>query len=247
MNSFHRMIVGILLILMSITTNDGAHFNGGTITWVPLYPSDNSSTVIITLTQSYSWVYPTVTCTTSIPSPGATTYLTCVGSCSTAYGFSNTSTNIQTDCYSWSLSLGLVFGSRSVNLTFNESTHFWIGNRGSAWRTLYNVSAGATWSIVSLIDLRRRPDGLINTPPTAPITSPQYVVVNTTTAIKIPVSDVNTGDDIRCRWSQKKRVMSTKLINQLLLLTIPLKLLMHSLVTTVVRRKTNDSNTSFQR
>ncbi len=188
---------------MSITINDGSHFNGGMITWVPLYPSSNSSTVIITITQSYSWVYPTVPCTTSIPTTGASTDLTCVGNCSTAYGFTNTSISILTDCTSFSASLGLVFSARSVNITLNESTYFWIGYRGSAWRSLANVNGTGSWSIVSLIDLRRRPDGLINTPPTAPITSPQFVVVNTTTAIKIPVSDVNTGDDLRCRWSQK--------------------------------------------
>ncbi|CAF2938529.1 unnamed protein product [Rotaria sp. Silwood2] len=46
-----------------------------------------------------------------------------------------------------------------------------------------------------------RPDGFINTPPEATVVSPQYAVVNQTTQIQIPVSDVNTGDDIRCRWS----------------------------------------------
>ena len=61
------------------------------------------------------------------------------------------------------------------------------------------------WSIVSLIDLIRRPDGLINTPPVAQISSPQYVIVNKTTSIKIPVSDVNAGDDVRCRWSANPR------------------------------------------
>ena len=30
-------------------------------------------------------------------------------------------------------------------------------------------------------------------------------VPNKTTAIKIPVSDVNTGDDLRCRWSVKNK------------------------------------------
>jgi hypothetical protein len=200
---FDKMIILILLILMLITTNDGAHFSGGTITWAPLYPSSNSSTVPITITQSYSWVYPTVTCTTSIPSTGAGTYLTCVGDCSTAYGFSNSSINILTDCYSWSPSLAFVFGARSVNVTFNESTYFWIGNRGSAWRTLANVNGTSSWSIVSLIDLQRRPDGLINTPPVAQIASPQYVIINTTSVIELHLSDVNTGDDLRCRWSQK--------------------------------------------
>ncbi len=197
------MIILILIILISINTNDGSHFNGGTITWAPRYPSSNSSSVPIIITQSYSWVYPTVSCATSIPTTSAGTCLTCVGNCPTAYGFTNTSISILTDCYSWSAALGLVFSSRPVNITLNESTYFWVGNRGSAWRLLTNVNGTGSWSIVSLIDLRRRPDGLINTPPVAQIASPQYVVINTATAIKIPVSDVNTGDDLRCRWSQK--------------------------------------------
>jgi hypothetical protein len=46
-----------------------------------------------------------------------------------------------------------------------------------------------------------RPDGIINTPPVASVVSPQYAVVNQTTEITIPVSDVNTGDDVRCQWS----------------------------------------------
>ncbi|CAF4194140.1 unnamed protein product, partial [Rotaria magnacalcarata] len=31
--------------------------------------------------------------------------------------------------------------------------------------------------------------------------SPQYAFVNKTIQINIPVSDVNAGDDVRCRWS----------------------------------------------
>jgi hypothetical protein len=96
-----------------------------------------------------------------------------------------------------------VFSSRSVNFTLNVNNYFWAAYTGQAWRSLANAATNnsPSWSIASLIDLRRRPDGLINTPPVAQIASPQYVVVNTTTAIKIPVSDVNTGDDLRCRWS----------------------------------------------
>jgi len=51
-----------------------------------------------------------------------------------------------------------------------------------------------------LIDLRFRPDGIINTLPTARVVSLQYAIVNRTTTITIPVSDVNSGDDVRCRW-----------------------------------------------
>lgn len=52
-----------------------------------------------------------------------------------------------------------------------------------------------------MIDLRVRHDGFINTPPVASVVSPQYAIVNQTIQINIPVSDVNAGDDVRCRWS----------------------------------------------
>ncbi|CAF5094151.1 unnamed protein product, partial [Rotaria sp. Silwood1] len=57
------------------------------------------------------------------------------------------------------------------------------------------------WSIVTYIDLRKRSDGFINTPPVAKFVSPQYAIVNKTIQINIPVSDANAGDDVRCRWS----------------------------------------------
>ena len=63
------------------------------------------------------------------------------------------------------------------------------------------IVTGLQWSIVTYIDLRFRPDGIINTPPIAAVLSPQYAIVNRTTQITIPVSDVNAADDVRCRWS----------------------------------------------
>lgn len=199
------MIFLCLLILISISTINAAHFNGGTITWAPVDPSSNSSTVLITLTQSYSWVYPTVPCTTNIPTTGVTN-LTCVANCTTQGGYSSKVVSILTDCVTFSASLGMLSSQRSVNLTLSIDTYFWIAYRGSAWRSLQNAASGSpAWSIVSLINLQRRPDGLINTPPTSQVTSPQYVIVNRTSIISIPVSDVNTGDDLRCRWSVKNR------------------------------------------
>ncbi|CAF4631624.1 unnamed protein product, partial [Rotaria sp. Silwood1] len=61
-----------------------SHFNGGTISWAPIDPYANSSSVVITITQSYSWTYPTVSCTTNVPvSSGKTNAnLTCIANCS---------------------------------------------------------------------------------------------------------------------------------------------------------------------
>ena len=200
---FDRMMISIIFISLLINVVRSAHFNGGTITWTPVYPNSNSSSVLITVTQSYSWVYPTETCTTNIPQSGSAASnnanLTCVASCATQGGYATQTISIKTDCTSFSASLGIVFSERSVNITLNVSTYFWIAYQGQAWRTLEN-SVSNSWSIASLIDLRRRPDGLINTPPISQVASPQYVLVNTTTAINLLVSDVNTGDDLRCRW-----------------------------------------------
>lgn len=197
----------ILFVSLWINIVHSSHFNGGTITWTPVYPNSNSSSVLITVTQSYSWVSPAENCTTNIPrSSGGGVSLTCIANCSTQGGYATQTISIRTDCTSFSASLGLVFSERSVNITLNVSTYFWIAYRGLAWRTLENalVSTNPEWSIASLIDLRRRPDGLINTPPISQVASPQYVLANTTTAINLLVSDVNSGDNLRCRWPSNK-------------------------------------------
>lgn len=206
------MMFFILLLSLWINSVYGSHFNGGTITWKPVYPDSNSSSVLITVTQSYSWVSPRENCTTNIPrSSGGNVNLVCIANCTTQGGYANQTISIRTDCTSFSASLGLVFSERSVNITLNVNTYFWIAYIGTAWRDVENTASSTPdWSIVSLIDLRRRSDGLINTPPVTQVTSPQYVIVNRTTSIRIPVSDVNTKDDLRCRWSAKTRYRKEK-------------------------------------
>ena len=201
------MMISIIFFSLWINIVTSSHFNGGTITWTPVYPNSNSSSILITVTQSYSWISPNENCTTNIPRSftGGNTNLICIANCTTQGGYATQLISIKTDCVSYSQSLGIVFSERSVNITLNVSTYFWIAYRGFAWRTLENalISTNPPWSIASLIDLRRRPDGLINTPPISQVASPQYVLVNRTTSINLLVSDVNTGDDLRCRWPVK--------------------------------------------
>ncbi|CAF1096097.1 unnamed protein product [Adineta steineri] len=163
--------------------------------------------VVISIIQSYSWSYPTMKCANDVPistsgRSGTNTNLTCVVDCSTDGGYSVNPVNILTDCVSASSSLGMMTSERSVNITLLAGAHFYISYRGSAWRAVDSPQQNNLyWSIVCFIDLRLRPDGIINTPPEANVVSPQYAVVNRTTQIQIPVSDVNAGDDLRCRWS----------------------------------------------
>ncbi|CAF5056639.1 unnamed protein product, partial [Rotaria sp. Silwood1] len=92
---------------------------------------------------------------------------------------------------------------RWKNITLSADAHFYLSYRGNAWLSLNDpAQPGLDWSIVTYTDLRKRPDGFINTPPVAKVVSPQYTIVNKTIQIKIPVSDANAGDDVRCRWSK---------------------------------------------
>jgi hypothetical protein len=93
------------------------------------------------------------------------------------------------------------------NVTLSSGAYFYLVYTGDAWRGLNNPpQTGLYWSIVTFIDLQMRSDGFINTPPIANIISPQYVIVNKITQIPIAVSDVNPGDDVRCRWSTNSTV-----------------------------------------
>lgn len=198
------MIILLLFLLSFSITINASHFNGGTITWAPIDPYTNSSSIALAITQSYSWTYPTMTCATNVPvsSGRGDTNLTCIANCSTDGGYSNSPVDILTDCISYSSTLGMMSSQRSVNTTLNIGAYFYIAYTGTAWRDLYDPTVSSlSWSIVTLIDLRLRDDGIYNTPPVANVISPQYVIVNTTSLIDIPVSDVNEGDDLRCRWA----------------------------------------------
>ena len=202
------MLCSFLCVLLCSTVIKGMHFNGGTITWEPITPNINSSIVPITITQSYSWTYPAITCAQNVPitTSGRTSQnsnLTCITDCATDGGYKTKPINILTDCQSVSSSLGLMTSQRSVNINLTAGAHFYLAHIGAAWAPLGSPEkSGLQWSIVTFIDLRLRPDGLINTPPVASVVSPQYALVNRTTQITIPVSDVNAGDTVRCRWSK---------------------------------------------
>lgn len=194
----------LICLWVRITMIDSTHFNGGTITWFPVYPQSSSSSVLISITQTYSWSYPLVGCTTNAPSTNgyAPTTLRCAAYCSTDGGYSSSPLSTATDCTYSSSSLSLMTSTRTRNISLNLGAYFYIGYIGNAWRSLSGGSiASASWSVVSLIDLHWRTDGCINTPPVASVISPQYVIVNIRTYINIPVTDANINDNIRCRWS----------------------------------------------
>ena len=185
----------------------GIHFNGGSIRWEPVDPTDNSSVVNIVIKQSYSWTYPEINCSRNVPISTSSrsdqnTNLTCLSGCGTSGGYMNRAVDILTDCVSVYPTLSMMTSEKSKVIPLSDDAHFYLAYQGSAWVALSDPAQdGRYWSISTYIDLRRRPDGLINTPPESSIISPQYAIVNKTIQINIPVSDAN-GDVVRCRWSK---------------------------------------------
>jgi hypothetical protein len=206
------MIILLVIIVVFSITIKGTHFNGGTIFWAPVDPYTNASTVVITITQTYAWVLSHVHCDVDVPISTTTwisdnVNLICIDNCSNDGGYSARPLDILTDCISSSSSLDMMTSQRSKNVTLTVGAYFTIVYTHGYWRALDNSYGvvGGLWSIASLINLRRRSDGILNTPPVSSLVSPQFAIVNRTTRIKIPVYDDNISDDIRCRWAQNNR------------------------------------------
>jgi hypothetical protein len=123
------MLLHLIILLCSFIIINGKHFNGGTITWAPVNPYDNSSSVGVTTTQSYAWPYSLINCATNVPistSGRSNSNLTCVVDCTTDGGYSTQPIDILTDCTSASSSLGMTNSERSHNITLNASAHFYL-------------------------------------------------------------------------------------------------------------------------
>ena len=199
------MLAYFLISVLFLTPIQSAHFRGGTIYWIPVDPTTTSSTVVITVFQTYLWRLSAVPCVyTGFATSG---YIPCVTDCSTSGNYTSTTLSAQTTCISSSPSIDAMTGQGIRNIALDAESHFTIAYQGNAWISLVNSYSlgGGKWSISTVIDLRRRADGIFNTPPMSYVQSPQYVVLNRTKSISIPVLDVNQGDDVRCRWAHYSR------------------------------------------
>ncbi|CAF1425146.1 unnamed protein product [Rotaria sordida] len=189
---------------------DANHFLGGTITWRLLNESATGTPVAIVITQTYSWTYSKITCTTAqiasnqlIPigtyTSLSTDTLDCISNCASgATGY--VAPDIRPRCTDISASVGITVGQRSDTVFLQTGSDFAVAYQDTAWRSLASASA-ADWSVSSRINLTPRSDnGLYNNAPVATLMSPINIPSNQSIAINVPVVDAD-GDTTRCRWS----------------------------------------------
>ena len=202
----------LVISIFYFTVIHAVHFNGGTIRWQPVDPNENSSSVTITIMQTYYWTYPTIVCSTDVPistplRQDTAVNLSCIADCLTDGGYSNNMITMVTDCVTANFAIQMMTSQRSVNITISADAHFYLAFQGLAWRDLNDpVEIDLPWSLVLLIDIRKRPDNITNTAPVGIVSSPQFAAANRITPIRILVSDVNENDDIRCRWAENMTI-----------------------------------------
>lgn len=194
MNWFLFLLAFIIVFLLPQGVV-GPHFNGGTITWRPLDTNTNTTPIQVLITQTYMYTLSKVSCTI-----GSLLFynfsLDCTSNCSTSGRYVPVSVSTYATGMSTSLNICYTQRSQVVNLTANSYfTICYTVPSKYTYRPLntgLNITTGnATWNISATIDLRPRPNGLLNTPPTSNMMSPTGIPYNVPTLIQIPTADVD--------------------------------------------------------
>ncbi|CAF1268736.1 unnamed protein product, partial [Didymodactylos carnosus] len=108
---------------------------------------------------------------------------------------------VQSPCTDFSVYLQTTIGQRSDIVNLESTDHFTVAFQSSAYYALSLYSAPVlSWSIACTINVLLRPDGTINTSPTANIVSYINIPLNIFYTFQIPVADED-DDDVRCRFS----------------------------------------------
>ncbi|CAF4553475.1 unnamed protein product, partial [Rotaria sp. Silwood2] len=168
-----------------------------------LSTTPSGATVQVLIHQRYSWrrdYWSSMCTTTTITNQqiiGSNTgNLDCnVGSCSSFITLSAdvicTDYSTLTDCSS-----GEVYNTLSLPL----GGTFIVGFYGGNWLALA-IGGNGAWQVTGKIDLTVRSDGLINTSPVTTTLPVIYRTVGVQHVQIIPMSDADSTDTLRCRWS----------------------------------------------
>jgi hypothetical protein len=110
------------------------------------------------------------------------------------------SINADVDCTDFSVSTDYSLGEKYTTYNLTIGQKFVITYTNSAWLGLA-LKGGGTWTVTGQINLAVRPDGIINTSPVTSTLPVIYRTVNVPHVHVIQMSDADTTDTLKCRWS----------------------------------------------
>ena len=208
------MLVTFLnLALLLGTISDANHFRGGMITWEPAPTVTSGDTnVTIIVRQRYAWTLSLVSCTqASISSRSligdyVVNPIVCLNNvtqCNSS-GYSAQQLSSDVHCTNINPSYNVASGERSQFLSLPNGTKLLLAFKSlDYWVVLrYSSPAGDGWSLSVFIDLTPRPIIGINHSPTSTMPIMVNVPIGIWTLIEVPMSDVDSTDVVKCRWSQ---------------------------------------------
>jgi len=197
-----------VVVVINLFLVNSSHFDGGSISYKVV--GTNGSKVIVRITQSYTYVYPTVYCNNTYIANqwpinfgffnDATAKLTCISGCA---GAGYTAIPVATKCTDYSAPMAITVGQRTDDVLVNNGSNFLVAYQESAFRTLSLPGSGSSnyaWSVSAQINLVMRSDGTYNTPPKATMISPIYIPAGIPQTISIPTIDED-NDNVRCRFA----------------------------------------------
>ena len=119
-----------------------------------------------------------------------------------AGGFCGSFTSITADvfCTDFSASTDYSKGERFSTHVLPLNRKYVIGFVSSAWLALA-IGGNGAWNVVGNIELTTRGDGVLNTSPTTSTLPVFYRRVNVQQVHVIQMSDADSTDTLRCRWS----------------------------------------------
>jgi hypothetical protein len=103
-------------------------------------------------------------------------------------------------CTDFSVATDYSLGEKYTTYTLTLGQKFIIAYTDTAWLNLA-LKGGGTWMVTGQINLAVRPDGIINTSPVTSTLPVIYRQVNVQHIHVIPMSDADSTDTLRCRWS----------------------------------------------
>jgi hypothetical protein len=147
-----------ILIVLLIGPSDGAHFRGGTISWVPANPSISFpvSTVGVQITSRFYFTYNTYACNTAADVAAAN--LINSGSIASTSG-PTWSISASVNCKGFSVADGWQEGQLTQTVSITTAYQVSGSYAGSAWISpLTSLTNSASWNMVFKIDVRQRAD-----------------------------------------------------------------------------------------
>jgi hypothetical protein len=194
--------VTIFFVLL-IGPSDGAHFRGGTISWVPVNPSISFpvSSVSVQVTTRFFYIYNRFSCN-SAADVAASNIMGDISVNIVSTSGPSWSLSPQTYCIDFSVADDWQEGQRTQTVSITTSSQVSGTYTSSAWITgIISLTNSTTWDMPFTIDVRKRADTLkINSSPytTSLATMKMGVNCQLIQSLAIDVYDPD-NDVIRCR------------------------------------------------